>query len=107
MSSADTKCSNCEKTEDEMKSKQLMICTVCWSAQYCSHQCQKEDWKNHKQACTETGSQALIRAVRDGDTAQVERLSKMARVVNCRVAYRDDSETDSRTFSNWLSLIHI
>ncbi|GFH55249.1 hypothetical protein CTEN210_11725 [Chaetoceros tenuissimus] len=99
--SSDTKCSNCGKGEEETESKKLLRCSVCLSAQYCSSQCQKEAWNIHKKSCTEKGSQALIRAVRDGDTAQVERLSKTARVVNGRVDYKDESQDDSRTLSSW------
>ncbi|KAF8878364.1 hypothetical protein CPB84DRAFT_1688354, partial [Gymnopilus junonius] len=33
----------------------LKVCSGCKVAKYCSKQCQKEDWKNHKKECTITG----------------------------------------------------
>jgi len=41
-----TTCSSCSST-----SKPLKICSGCQSANYCSVDCQKSHWKEHKQAC--------------------------------------------------------
>ncbi|KAI9001477.1 hypothetical protein BD414DRAFT_432080 [Trametes punicea] len=42
------KCNNCFATAAE---KKLMFCTQCKAQTYCSRECQKADWKNHKAAC--------------------------------------------------------
>ncbi|CAB4036920.1 Stress-induced-phospho 1, partial [Paramuricea clavata] len=39
-------CYYCKKTE-----KNLKKCTNCFMAQYCGRECQKSDWKNHKEVC--------------------------------------------------------
>ncbi|KAK4500793.1 hypothetical protein PRZ48_008985 [Zasmidium cellare] len=42
-------CAKCEtKASEETK---LMICAACKTTEYCSRECQKEDWKDHKQYC--------------------------------------------------------
>lgn len=42
-----TKCTRCSKTDCE-----LMVCSKCKSAAYCSPECQKADWARHKLQCT-------------------------------------------------------
>jgi len=39
-------CSNCGKHWTR-----LLICSVCKFARYCSKECQKENWKEHKKVC--------------------------------------------------------
>lgn len=41
-----TKCVRCSKTDCE-----LMVCSKCKCAAYCSPECQKADWAHHKQHC--------------------------------------------------------
>jgi len=41
-------CLYCEVSQSE---KSLFICSGCKSARYCSADCQKKDWKNHKSGC--------------------------------------------------------
>ena len=43
------KCDNC--CELSKKGKKLMCCSICFSAHYCSKECQKSDWKIHKLYC--------------------------------------------------------
>ena len=40
------KCSNCKGREQKM-----MACGQCKQAFYCSKECQKKDWKQHKKSC--------------------------------------------------------
>ncbi|TBU27770.1 hypothetical protein BD311DRAFT_695933 [Dichomitus squalens] len=46
------KCNNCYISGDE---KQLFACSRCRSQYYCSKECQKGDWKNHKTICQNNG----------------------------------------------------
>ena len=43
-------CSNCKKAEAG-NPEPLKICSRCKGARYCSTECQKSDWKSHKQQC--------------------------------------------------------
>ena len=43
-------CSSCGK-----KGPDLLKCSVCKSVWYCNVQCQKKDWKSHKQCCGKSG----------------------------------------------------
>ena len=46
-------CGSCDK-----KGPDLLKCSVCKSAWYCDVQCQKKDWKRHKQCCRKFGTEA-------------------------------------------------
>ncbi|KAI0788283.1 hypothetical protein C8Q74DRAFT_671698 [Fomes fomentarius] len=46
------KCNHCYAPGDQ---KQLFACSRCRSQAYCSKECQKADWKNHKTACENNG----------------------------------------------------
>ena len=39
-------CENCKERE-----KKMMVCGQCRQAYYCSRECQKKDWKQHKKSC--------------------------------------------------------
>lgn len=52
---ADTACSACAKEATNIIT--LKCCAKCKSEWYCSRECQKADWKNHKQACRIKASQ--------------------------------------------------
>ena len=41
-------CGFCKKTN---KSVNLKFCNQCRYTKYCDKQCQKSDWKNHKETC--------------------------------------------------------
>ena len=41
-------CAGCKKPEGVVK---LMVCAKCRSTSYCSRDCQKADWKDHKKSC--------------------------------------------------------
>ncbi|KAJ6254008.1 ankyrin repeat-containing protein [Anaeramoeba flamelloides] len=43
------KCNVCNKT------KGLSICTSCKEVYYCGKECQRKDWKNHKEKCLKEG----------------------------------------------------
>ncbi|ETS00346.1 putative MYND domain protein, partial [Trichoderma reesei RUT C-30] len=46
-------CNSCKKGPPEVTLKQ---CSGCSQTQYCSHECQKKDWKSHKKTCRKTQS---------------------------------------------------
>ena len=50
-----TLCYFCKKPE-----KNLKKCCKCYTAQYCGKQCQKSDWKNHKDVCDRLLSDGTI-----------------------------------------------
>jgi len=37
-------------------SEHLLLCSQCRKAHYCSKECQRNDWKNHKQCCEQNSS---------------------------------------------------
>jgi mitochondrial splicing suppressor protein 51 len=43
-------CSHCSKTAEEL-GHELKRCAKCKNARYCSHECQKAEWKTHKKVC--------------------------------------------------------
>lgn len=43
-------CNKCEK-ERQDSGKPLLHCSKCQKAKYCSAECQKSDWKEHKKVC--------------------------------------------------------
>ncbi|KAH7391651.1 hypothetical protein BKA64DRAFT_725208 [Cadophora sp. MPI-SDFR-AT-0126] len=44
-------CTTCSKPSPDPETKPLKPCTKCQSVQYCSKECQKADFKNHKKDC--------------------------------------------------------
>jgi hypothetical protein len=44
------KCTACKKRKSELETS-LKYCAKCKEAEYCSRECQKDDWKRHKQFC--------------------------------------------------------
>ena len=44
-------CSHCEKFSEDLKR-----CSRCRQANYCSSECQRNDWKRHKLTCTSISS---------------------------------------------------
>ncbi|KAI8675360.1 hypothetical protein NCS57_00437100 [Fusarium keratoplasticum] len=43
-----TSCNNCHRREPDVK---LLTCRSCFSAQYCSKECQRSDWPKHRGPC--------------------------------------------------------
>jgi hypothetical protein len=43
----------CSLPEGHVQRSKMFYCTGCYEACYCSHECQKDDWKEHKQCCKE------------------------------------------------------
>ena len=64
-SSSKGKCTNCGQSSDRMKK-----CAGCGKTRYCSRQCQKQHWKQHKPHCTATPTE------NGGKTMDGERESK-------------------------------
>src|SRR5947199_9273528 len=54
-------CTTCHKLESDLKDN-LKYCAKCRNTLYCSRECQKADWKQHKQVCggKQTGKQSPI-----------------------------------------------
>ena len=52
-------CYSCGKIENELDGETLKRCARC-SAHYCSKDCQKADWKDHKLICKPTGAGGLL-----------------------------------------------
>ena len=48
-------CANCNKVQDSGEVT-LQRCSGCRAAYYCSKDCQKADWKNHKKTCRSSSS---------------------------------------------------
>ena len=46
------KVGRCGNTYCRVVSKDLKVCTRCRNISYCSQDCQRKDWKNHKAICT-------------------------------------------------------
>ncbi|KAL6883163.1 hypothetical protein HDV57DRAFT_495578 [Trichoderma longibrachiatum] len=46
-----TSCQNCSKSQPEVTLKK---CAKCQTTPYCSRDCQKADWKQHKKVCGKT-----------------------------------------------------
>lgn len=44
-------CASCKKTAAEANIEALKQCAKCRTTQYCSRDCQKDDWKIHKKIC--------------------------------------------------------
>ena len=47
-----SKCNYCGKVKGSNSGLKLYTCSRCKRANYCSLECQKKDWKKHKQTCT-------------------------------------------------------
>lgn len=43
------KCTHCKKVHEQKLNK----CSACKMAAYCDQECQKKDWKEHKQICAD------------------------------------------------------
>lgn len=51
MAERNPQCQNCKKSCGELKK-----CAGCFSAHYCSRECQRIDWQDHKKACVKVKS---------------------------------------------------
>ncbi|XP_067932265.1 ubiquitin carboxyl-terminal hydrolase 19-like [Watersipora subatra] len=51
------KCAHCKKPKGEVKS--LRKCSHCQTIEYCSRECQKADWPEHKKACSKPSLKAV------------------------------------------------
>ena len=71
--STTTKCDGCGKDEVEL-GKTLKQCAKCGSARYCSRECQKTDWKEHKKVCSSNaGSRAANAAPSASNNTSADR----------------------------------
>ena len=62
------KCGSCDKTEADV-GHPLKLCAKCRSAQYCSRECQKDDWKQHKKVCAINAAAASLQEAIPGSTS--------------------------------------
>lgn len=51
------KCAACNKTDSE-SAVRLKHCAKCQTTSYCSRDCQKADWKNHKKVCASNAARS-------------------------------------------------
>jgi len=51
------KCANCAKTKSD-SGINLKRCAKCQTTHYCSRECQKADWKEHKRVCASNATSA-------------------------------------------------
>lgn len=49
------RCKQCSKPESSLTGVTLKFCSRCRSASYCSTECQKADWPQHKSTCKKPG----------------------------------------------------
>ena len=58
---------NCSRPENRVERSKMFCCTRCGEANYCSVECQKDDWKEHKEECKKVRRRSLnsIRKNRD------------------------------------------
>ncbi|OJT15072.1 hypothetical protein TRAPUB_8329 [Trametes pubescens] len=49
------RCATCARAEGPLK-----FCSRCHATWYCSQECQKEDWKNHRLACLPFGTESTV-----------------------------------------------
>lgn len=55
------KCWSCKKSSSELTTetdKKIQSCSACKVATYCSRDCQKKDWSQHKPNCTKLKNEA-------------------------------------------------
>jgi hypothetical protein len=64
-----TTCDMCKVHVDQVAS--FKKCPICWKARYCSKECQRADWKDHKGSC--------VRTSRTSQTSQTSRTSRTSR----------------------------
>ena len=55
------KCTNCGESSEHMKK-----CAGCGKTRYCSRECQKHHWKQHKPHCTQENSSKMVNGERVG-----------------------------------------
>ncbi|KAI4610586.1 uncharacterized protein J4E87_010762 [Alternaria ethzedia] len=69
-------CARCNKAEADTEKGTLQRCAKCKTTPYCSRDCQKDDWKNHKKICAQQ-AQANANAY-DGFPPKTEHSSNYA-----------------------------
>lgn len=89
------RCMNCDKGVHDGINK-LSKCVNCKQVYYCSKECQKFDWKNHKKSCNILAEMTTVRcnkcnkSERDG----VKKLSTCARCTQVYYCSRECQKTD-------------
>jgi len=58
-------CRTCSTADSSL---QMLVCSRCQKAYYCSKECQKVDWKRHKAKCVPSNNEELKRAKADEET---------------------------------------
>ena len=74
ISSAQKHCHQCNIIEDRIKTGSLKTCSGCRTVYYCSTDCQKQDWNNHKNLCRKVVSAGICTNGKNSNTSQDIRL---------------------------------
>ncbi|TFK88307.1 hypothetical protein K466DRAFT_662427 [Polyporus arcularius HHB13444] len=93
------RCRNCDRARKS--GEQFMFCKGCKTAVYCSEQCQREHWKDHKDMCKFSRANAEILASHPGAVA-APGVAGMPDFIELQALLRVFSETHRASFQTML-----
>ncbi|KAK5955781.1 hypothetical protein OHC33_003422 [Knufia fluminis] len=67
-------CAHCKKMQFELPNNTtLKRCAKCHTQAYCSRECQKDDWENHKRVCTQNNATPTPGSMSNPPTSDLEK----------------------------------